>query len=48
MISVAEFYNCAGCVDIMLIWVFKPNEKHDILSKVGLKKFAAGEKVNLV
>ena len=39
MISFDEFENCVRCVDRILIWVFKCNEKDAIVSEVGLEFF---------
>ena len=48
MINVAEFDNCAGRMDRLLTWTFKPSEKGAIVSEVGVKKSYCGRKVNLV
>ncbi len=38
------FFNCAGCVDGLLIWTLKPSEKDAQMSGVGQKKFLCGRK----
>ena len=42
--SQAEFDNCAGAIDGILIWTHKPSEKDCIRSKVDHKKFMCGRK----
>jgi hypothetical protein len=42
--SQAEFDNCAGAIDGILIWTHKPSEKECILSKVDQKKYLCGRK----
>ena len=44
MISIAEFDNCTRCVDRILSWVFKTDEKDAIVSEVGITKKSASEK----
>ena len=43
-ISYAGFENCRGCIDGLLIWINKPNEKDSTVSEVGIKKFYCGRK----
>ena len=47
MISFDEFENFVRCVDRMLIWVFKYNEKDAIVSEVGVKNVTASERAIL-
>ena len=42
--SSVEFDNCAGCIDGMMIWTSKPNERVLRLAKLGCKKFFCGRK----
>jgi hypothetical protein len=47
--SKAQFDNCAGCIDGILIWINKPSSKDlDTNLKCGSKKFFCGRKKNLV
>ena len=43
IISTAEFDNCAGYTDRLLIWIFKPNERDTMVSEVGIKKNTVGD-----
>ena len=43
-ISYAGFENCGGCIDSLLIWINKLNEKDSTVSEVGIKKFYSWRK----
>jgi hypothetical protein len=42
--SEVGFFNCAGCIDGILIWTHKPTEKYAAKAGVGRKKFVCGRK----
>jgi hypothetical protein len=45
--SMAGFDNCAGCIDVILIWIHKP-DRHILQStKCGQSKFFCGIKIGL-
>ena len=45
--SSADFDNCCGAIDGLLVHIPKPNIKDVMVSKVGVKNFFAGAKTNL-
>ena len=46
-VSSADFDNCCGAIDGLLVHIPKPNIKDVMVSKVGVKNFFAGAKTNL-
>ena len=46
-VNSADFDNCCGAIDGLLVCIPKPNIKDVTMSKVGVKIFFAGVKTNL-